>query len=202
MFFCREGNDDSFPQGRAVALPDSSQLILPRGGPFLLASSLDLLGYGRFAGKENVPRSLSYQFVKDALARTIEQEGPESIAAFIATPIIGGTVGAITPPPDYFARICEICDDYDVLLIMDEVITGFGRLGINFGIDHWQISPDIITVAKSLSSGYAAHGAVIVHKKIWFTFADGKRKRITLLSTFAGIGTNNCHRLWAKTGCC
>lgn len=122
----------------------------------------------------------------DDLARTIEQEGPESIAAFIATPIIGGTGGAITPPPDYFARIREICDAYDVLLIMDEVITGFGRLGINFGIDHWQISPDIITVAKSLSSGYAAHGAVIVHKKIWDTFADGKRKRITLLSTFAG----------------
>lgn len=120
------------------------------------------------------------------LARTIEQEGPGSIAAFIATPIIGGTGSAITPPPDYFTRIREICDEYDVLLIVDEVITGFGRLGSNFGIDHWQVTPDLITVAKSLSSGYAAHGAVIAHEKIWNTFANGKRKRITLLSTFAG----------------
>lgn len=122
----------------------------------------------------------------DDLARTIEQEGPGSIAAFIATPIIGGTGGAITPPPDYFTRIREICDEYDILLIMDEVITGFGRLGSNFGIDHWHVTPDLMTVAKSLSSGYAAHGAVIAHEKIWKTFANGKRKRITLLSTFAG----------------
>jgi adenosylmethionine-8-amino-7-oxononanoate aminotransferase len=125
-------------------------------------------------------------FCADELARTIEQEGPESISAFIATPIVGGTGGAITPPSDYFARIREICDRYDILLIMDEVITGFGRLGTNFGIDHWQITPDIITVAKTLSSGYAAHGAVVVHKNIWDTFAKGKRKRLTLLSTFAG----------------
>jgi adenosylmethionine-8-amino-7-oxononanoate aminotransferase len=125
-------------------------------------------------------------FCADDLARTIEQEGPESIAAFIATPIIGGTGGGITPPPDYFRRIRQICDAYDILLIMDEVITGFGRLGTNFGIDHWQITPDIMTVAKTLSSGYAAHGAVIAHKNIWETFTNGNRKRITLLSTFAG----------------
>ncbi len=120
------------------------------------------------------------------LQRVIEQEGPEKISAFIATPIIGGTGGAIVPPPDYFKRIREICDKYDILLIIDEVITGFGRLGTNFGIDHFGITPDIMTAAKSLSSGYAAHGAVIAHKHIWDTFRNGDKQRITLLSTFAG----------------
>lgn len=120
------------------------------------------------------------------LARTIEQQGPESIAAFIATPIIGGTGGAIVPPPDYFARVREICDHYGILLIMDEVITGFGRLGTDFGVDHWGVTPDIITVAKTLTSGYAPLGAVIAHRRLWETFTQGRRQRIVLLSTFAG----------------
>jgi len=122
----------------------------------------------------------------DDLARTIEQEGPDTIAAFIATPIIGGIGGAITPPPDYFTRIRQICDEYDILLIMDEVITGFGRLGTNFGSDHWQVTPDIMTVAKTLSGGYAPHAATIAHQRIWETFTTSKRQRIVLLSTFAG----------------
>ncbi|MCB0062127.1 MAG: aspartate aminotransferase family protein [Caldilineaceae bacterium] len=125
-------------------------------------------------------------FCADDLARTIEQEGPDMIAAFIATPIVGGLGGAITPPPDYFTRIRQICDEYDILFIMDEVITGFGRLGTSFGSEQWQVVPDIITVAKTLSGGYAAHGAVIAHKHIWDTFANGSRQRLMLLSTFSG----------------
>jgi len=122
----------------------------------------------------------------DDLALAIEQQGPDSIAAFIATPIIGGTGGAITPPPDYFARIRSICDQYGILLIMDEVITGFGRLGTNFGSDRWGVTPDIITVGKTLSSGYAPLAAVLAHQKIWTTFTQGSRQRLVLLSTFAG----------------
>jgi adenosylmethionine-8-amino-7-oxononanoate aminotransferase len=119
------------------------------------------------------------------LATTLEQEGPNSIAAFIATPIIGGTGGAIVPPPGYFKRIREICDFYDILLIADEVITGFGRLGKNFGLDVWEVTPDIITVGKTLSSGYVPLAGMMVHQKIWDTFRQGKRKQITLLSTFS-----------------
>jgi adenosylmethionine-8-amino-7-oxononanoate aminotransferase len=124
-------------------------------------------------------------FCADTLATTIEQEGPNSIAAFIVTPIIGGTAGAVVPPPDYFKRIREICDFYDILLISDEVITGFGRLGKNFGLDLWEVTPDIITVGKTLSSGYIPLAGMIVHQRIWDTFRYGKRKHITLLSTFS-----------------
>lgn len=121
----------------------------------------------------------------DDLAVTIEQEGPDTIAAFIATPIIGGTGGAIIPPPDYFKRIREICDHYDILFVCDEVITGFGRLGTQFGIEKWDIVPDIITVGKTVSSGYIPLAAMIVHQHIWDTLRNGPRKQITLLSTFS-----------------
>lgn len=122
----------------------------------------------------------------DDLERTIEQHGPDSIAAFMVSPIIAGTAGAIVPPAEYFQRVREICDRYDILLIDDEVVTGFGRLGKNFGIDHWGITPDIITAAKTMASGYAPLGAVITHEKIWKTFTEGTRNRLILLLTHAG----------------
>jgi len=122
----------------------------------------------------------------DDLERTIEQEGPDSIAAFMVTPIIAGTGGAIVPPPEYFSRVREICDRYDILLVDDEVVTGFGRLGKNFGIDHWKVTPDIITASKTMASGYAPLGAVIVHEHIWKTFTEGRRNRLILLLTHAG----------------
>jgi len=122
----------------------------------------------------------------DDLERTIEQEGPDSIAAFLVTPILAGTGGAVVPPPEYFPRIREICDRYDILLMDDEVVTGFGRLGKNFGIDHWNITPDIITASKTMASGYAPLGAVIVHEHIWKTFMEGSRDRLVLLLTHAG----------------
>nr|VFJ51773.1 MAG: Adenosylmethionine-8-amino-7-oxononanoate aminotransferase [Candidatus Kentron sp. FW] len=120
------------------------------------------------------------------LATMIEQEGPASIAGFIATPIIGGTGGAIVPPPGYYERIREICDYYNILFIADEVITGFGRLGKNFGIEHWNTIPDIITTGKTLGSGYSSIGAVIVHERIWNAFMDSNKKGILLLSTYSG----------------
>lgn len=122
----------------------------------------------------------------DDLERTIEQHGPDSIAALLISPIIAGTAGAIVPPPEYFPRLREICDRYDILLIDDEVVTGFGRLGKNFGIDHWGITPDIITASKTMASGYAPLGAVITHQKIWQTFTEGTRSRLILLLTHAG----------------
>ncbi len=108
----------------------------------------------------------------DELERTIIQHGPENVAAFIAEPITGASSGAVVPPPDYFPRIREICDAYDVLLIADEVITGFGRTGTPFAMDHWGVVPDMITTAKGMASGYASLAAVIVHDRIRSVFAE------------------------------
>lgn len=108
----------------------------------------------------------------DELERTILYEGPESIAGFIAEPIIGATAGAVVPRNGYWQKIREICDRYDVKLIADEVMTGIGRTGKNFGIDHWEVVPDVIIAAKGLSSGYTPLGAVIVHDHIYRTIRD------------------------------
>ncbi len=104
------------------------------------------------------------------LERVVELEGPESISAFIAEPIIGTTAPGVTPPPEYYRIIREICDKYNMLMIMDEVITGFGRTGKNFGINHWNVTPDIIVTGKGISSGYAPLAAVIAHQRIYNAF--------------------------------
>jgi adenosylmethionine-8-amino-7-oxononanoate aminotransferase len=91
----------------------------------------------------------------DELERMIKWQGPENVACFIAEPVVGATMGAVVPPPGYFQRIRQICDRYDVLLIMDEVMTGFGRTGRWFASEHWDVVPDIVTAAKGVSGGYA-----------------------------------------------
>ena len=107
----------------------------------------------------------------DELERLIEQEGADSIGAFIAEPV-QGVGGVIVPPPEYFARIRTICDRRQVLMVADEVITGFGRLGTNFGIERWKVAPDMIAFAKGVTSGYLPLGGVIVTGKIYQTFVD------------------------------
>ena len=107
------------------------------------------------------------------LERTIKLEGSEYVAAFIAETIIGGTSGVVIPVKEYWKIIRDICDKYNVLLILDEVITGFGRTGQPFAIDHWGIIPDIITVAKGIAGSYAPLGGVIVKKKIFDAFYEG-----------------------------
>lgn len=100
------------------------------------------------------------------LERKILDLGPQNVAAFIAEPI-HGVGGVITPPPEYFPRIREICDRYGVLFIADEVICGFGRTGTWFGIEHWGVVPDLISAAKGLSSGYLPIGATLVHDRVY-----------------------------------
>ena len=109
------------------------------------------------------------------LERVVKLEGPESISAFIAEPIIGTTAPGVTPPPEYYRIIREICDKYNMLMIMDEVITGFGRTGKNFGINHWNVTPDIIVTGKGISSGYAPLAAVIAHERIYDAFVKGSQ---------------------------
>ncbi len=96
----------------------------------------------------------------DALDAMIEAQGAETVAAFIAEPIIGAAGGVLIPPDDYFPRVAEICRRNDVLLIIDEVMTGFGRTGKNFGIEHWGVTPDILVGGKGLSGGYAPMGGL------------------------------------------
>ncbi len=101
----------------------------------------------------------------DALEETIQREGPETVAAVVAEPVQGA--GGVYPPPaDYFARVREVCDHYEVLLIADEVITGFGRLGTFWGLQQWDVTPDIISFAKGITSGYMPLGGVILSDTI------------------------------------
>jgi adenosylmethionine-8-amino-7-oxononanoate aminotransferase len=109
----------------------------------------------------------------DELERCIKHEGPESVGAFIAEPVVGSTAGAVVPKDGYWQRIRQICDAYDVKLIVDEVMTGVGRCGRNFGIDTWGVVPDFIVLAKGLSSGYTPLGAVMVKDEIHATIKNG-----------------------------
>lgn len=102
----------------------------------------------------------------DELERMIKWQGPENVACFIAEPVVGATMGAVPAPPGYFQRIREICDRYDVLMIMDEVMTGFGRTGRWFASEHWDVVPDIVTAAKGVSGGYAPLAVVIATDEI------------------------------------
>jgi adenosylmethionine-8-amino-7-oxononanoate aminotransferase len=122
------------------------------------------------------PFGLTYPTCGIRCARELEvaikHAGPRNVSAFIAEPVVGAAAGATTPPPEYFGIIREICDRYGILFIADEVITGFGRTGKNFGIEHWGVTPDILTAAKGLSGGYAPLGAVIAHDRVRETFAQ------------------------------
>jgi adenosylmethionine-8-amino-7-oxononanoate aminotransferase len=99
------------------------------------------------------------------LEAAILREGPDTVSAFIAEPVQGAG-GVIVPPRDYFPRVREICDKYDVLLIADDVITGFGRTGRWFGLEHYGIEPDIMQFAKGITSGYVPLGGIGVSDKV------------------------------------
>ena len=97
--------------------------------------------------------------------QVIRFEGPENVAALVLEGVTG-TSGLIIPPDEYWPRMREICDRYGILLVDDEVMSGFGRTGEWFGIDHWDVTPDIMVVAKGLTAGYVPLGAVVVSKAI------------------------------------
>ncbi|TMR21094.1 aspartate aminotransferase family protein [Nonomuraea turkmeniaca] len=108
----------------------------------------------------------------DRVARAIEMEGPDTVAAVFAEPVQNAG-GCFPPPPGYWQRLREICDEYDVLLVSDEVICAFGRLGTMFGGQKFDYVPDIITCAKGLTSGYSPIGAMIAHERLFEPFKDG-----------------------------
>ena len=108
----------------------------------------------------------------DDLEKTILETGPENVAAFIAEPVGMAGVAASMPPPEYYSRIRAICDQYDVLFIVDEVISGWGRTGKFFAIEHWDVLPDMIVFGKGASSGYCPLGGVILRDKIREALAE------------------------------
>lgn len=116
-------------------------------------------------------RNCGQQYAAE-LERAIQFTNGEA-AAFIFEPVSGATLGAVVPPPGYLQSIAEICRHHGVLLIADEVMTGMGRTGRNFAVEHWDIKPDILIAAKGLSSGYAPLGAVIACKKLVDAIAGG-----------------------------
>ena len=113
------------------------------------------------------------QRVANELEAEILRLGPETVMAFMAEPVVGATLGAVPAVEGYFARIREICDQYGVLLILDEVMCGMGRTGHLFACDHYQVAPDILCIAKGLGAGYQPIGAMLCSKEIYDTIAQG-----------------------------
>jgi|MDTC01.1.fsa_nt_gb adenosylmethionine-8-amino-7-oxononanoate aminotransferase len=117
----------------------------------------------------------------------IRREGPETVAAVVVEPVIGGG-GVIVPPDDYLPRLRQICDTHDVLLIVDEVITGWGRTGKLFACEHWDVVADMVVTAKGITSGYLPLGATIVTDRVFKAFAGtpGEGHELAQVCTYGG----------------
>lgn len=129
----------------------------------------------------------------EELSRAIEAVGSERIAAFFVEPVAGATLGAAVPPAEYLPRIAEICKRHGILVVADEVMTGMGRTGKNFAVEHWGVEPDIILAGKGIGSGYAPLGAVIVTGRVACAFEKGS-------GTFLHGFTYNAHPVCAAAG--
>ena len=144
-------------------------------------------------------RSMSEEAFSQACADRLEtmilEEGPETVAAFIGEPVLG-TGGIVPPPKSYWQKIQTVLRKYEVLLIADEVVTGFGRLGSMFGCDHYGIEADLITIAKGLTSAYAPLSGVIVSEQVWSVLEQGSRD----LGPLGHGWTYSAHPLCAAAG--
>ena len=144
-------------------------------------------------------RSMSQEQFSQDCANKLEElilaEGPDTIAAFIGEPILG-TGGIVPPPAGYWQKIQAVLDKYDILLVADEVVTGFGRLGTMFGSDHYGMKPDLITIAKGLTSAYAPLSGVIVSEKMWNVLVQGSDK----LGPIGHGWTYSAHPICAAAG--
>ena len=129
------------------------------------------------------------------LEALILEQGPETVAAFIGEPVLG-TGGIVPPPQGYWQKIQAVLRKYDILLIADEVVTGFGRLGAMFGSDHYGMKPDLITVAKGLTSAYAPLSGVIVGERVWKVLEKGSDE----LGVIGHGWTYSAHPLCAAAG--
>ena len=150
------------------------------------------------AGVYHAPQPLPYRCEYDgttpeecaercvgAIEDIIKFQGPDSIAAVVAEPV-SSPMGSAVPGPNYWPRLREICDQYGCLLVADEVINGFGRTGKMFASEHWGVTPDLMTVAKGLTSGYIPMGGAIARKPIADAFVGSPRSGLMHVITFGG----------------
>ena len=135
------------------------------------------------------------QHCADKLEEMILAEGPDTVAAFIGEPVLG-TGGIVPPPAGYWEKIQAVLAKYDILLIADEVVTGFGRLGSMFGSDHYGIKPDLITIAKGLTSAYAPLSGTIVADRVWRVLEKGS----DMMGPIGHGWTYSAHPLCAAAG--
>jgi taurine--2-oxoglutarate transaminase len=129
-------------------------------GPYTYRSS-----FGSGTDEEEGTRALAH------LAEVVQYEGPEQIAAIILETVVG-TNGVLIPPDSYLPGVRELCDEHGILLILDEVMVGFGRVGEWFAADHWNVAPDLLTFAKGVNSGYVPLGGVVMTEAIAETFGE------------------------------
>ena len=120
----------------------------------------------------------------DYLEQEIQHQGPELVSAFIAEPVMQAN-GVQVPPAEYLPRVQEICHQYGVLFVVDEVITGFGRTGAWFASQHWDLEPDVMTLAKAITAGYAPLGATVISTELRESLA-----RLADVHTFGGHATS------------
>lgn len=147
-------------------------------------------GPGEGVSEEQYARSLARE-----LDETIEREGPDTVAAFIAEPVMGAG-GVIVPPHGYFEAVQQVLERHDVLFIADEVICGFGRLGTMFGCETFSIRPDLMTIAKGLTSGAVPMSACLISEEIWDVLREGSPQA----GPFAHGYTYSGHPLAAAAG--
>jgi len=163
---------------------------LPLPGFLHVSTPHHYWGAAEGASEEEYSRSLASEL--DALIRA---EGPETVGAFIAEPVMGAG-GVIVPPAGYFEAVQAVLAEHDVLFIADEVICGFGRLGTSFGSEYFQIRPDLMTLAKGLTSGYVPMSACLISERVWEVLRDGSRE----IGPFAHGYTYSGHPLAAAAG--
>jgi adenosylmethionine-8-amino-7-oxononanoate aminotransferase len=124
----------------------------------------------------------------DELEKAILQIGPQYVSAFMVEPAAGGTLGALVGQPEYLPRIRDICDRYDVLMMVDEVVSGLGRTGKFLAVEHWDVVPDIITLGKGLGGGYVPVAAALAHERVYSAFEEAGSSFVHG-ETFAGHTT-------------
>jgi adenosylmethionine-8-amino-7-oxononanoate aminotransferase len=140
----------------------------------LLADVTHISACFGYRGKRSDETDVDYGArAANELEAAILRSGPATVAAFIAEPVVGATLGAVAAAPGYFKRIREICDRYDVLLILDEVMCGLGRTGTLHACEQEGIAPDLLLLAKGLGAGYQPIGAMLVADKIYRAIANG-----------------------------
>jgi len=160
--------------------------------------------------------NLTYPACDLACARHLEtvirEQGPQNVAAFIAEPIGGASTGALVPPEEYFGIVQDICRRYDIMLILDEVMTAFGRTGKLFGYEHWQVEADIIALSKGMAAGYFPLGAIMARDTVvqevvdrsgfghGFTYAGNPMACAVGLEVFKIITEENLPEKAAETG--